>query len=365
MFVPLSQMNRSTPQRKPSMLAQKDEEEARKRLVASTAKPKPVAPMVLGATQKPIARPAAAPAPASSGGGINVTGDRRGEETSPSNKVPSSAPPPNTTMTGFAINPHPPSDSDPPASPTRSPILLPHIGGYKPNPSASGSLSDLVTGGEFVSGVRGPVQPPTTDDEIDQMIRDFVEGQLSSADDVDTSKEEALINEKMGDEIGASLVDARARGGRSGFQSSGAQFAIEGDLERKARQQATEDILGVRNERERQAKGDALDAIAAEQGMREAAANEFVNQKLLELLGIDPEEPAAESPGGVPAPDPIKDAVDKYNEEKSGVIATSGGARQSISSTSQLPPDAKYIGTDKNGNKLYYSEKEKHQYVIE
>lgn len=141
--------------------------------------------------------------------------------------------------------------------------------------------------------------PPATSDSIDQMIRDRVARELAGTTP-DTSSQEALIRQQQDATIGSGAVNARARAGRGGFESSGAIMGIEGDIERQARAAATEQTLGVRD-RARQEQFDRQQSVIdSEMAMRDSASNDMINARMLELLGMTDGDGVVvgSSPGG-------------------------------------------------------------------
>lgn len=135
----------------------------------------------------------------------------------------------------------------------------------------------------------GQTGASSSSDDIDRMIRDRVARELGSATP-DTAAQEALIRQQQDAAIGAGAVNARARAGRGGFQASGALMGIEGDIERQARQAATEQILGVQRDARDEQFGRQGSVIDDEIALRDSASNDFVNQRLLDLLGMTGDE---------------------------------------------------------------------------
>ena len=132
-------------------------------------------------------------------------------------------------------------------------------------------------------------------DALDKQIRDFVSGRVAGANDVDTTEQEALIRDLVEGKTGAALVDQRARGGRAGFATSGAQQAIEGDIRKQAGQAASGDILDLRRTEQQRAFDNATQAIQTESGMRSAASDDALRRMFLESLQA---EAGLETPTG-------------------------------------------------------------------
>ena len=122
---------------------------------------------------------------------------------------------------------------------------------------------------------------PKTNEDFDKAASNMLYNEINQAGNVDTKAEEDLINEQMNDRIGAALVDQRASMGRSGFGSSGAMAAMEGDTQRTARQQGLEDVLGLRRTEDQRATDNATKAIGSEMSMRKQAEAEAKQAALL------------------------------------------------------------------------------------
>lgn len=156
-------------------------------------------------------------------------------------------------------------------------------------PNAPGNVNVKVETPPMVDINTTPPPPPaqTADeqrDALDQQIRDFVSGRVSGANDVDTTEQEALIRDLVEGKTGQALVDQRARGGRAGFATSGAQQAIEGDIRKQAGQAASGDILDLRRTEQQRAFDNATKAIETESGMRSAASDDALRRMYLEAL---------------------------------------------------------------------------------
>ena len=141
-------------------------------------------------------------------------------------------------------------------------------------------------------------------DAFDQAVADLLMEEVQSAGKADTRAEEDLINTQMGDEIGGALVNQRASMGRSGFGASGAMAASEGDIQRTARQQGLEDVLGLRRTEDQRSRDNASKAIGSDIDMRKQSEDEFFNRAMLDTLnsalGVEGAVPGSKSdPGGV------------------------------------------------------------------
>lgn len=211
--------------------------------------------------------------------------------------------------------------------------------------------------GTAVTGTTGATPPPpTTSEDIDQMIRDFVSGQLANAGKANTAEEEALIRQQMQGELGQSLVNQRARMGRAGFGASGAMAGIEGDVRRAAEMDALDQILGLRRTEEQRSIENAQGAVGLENQMRRGAADDALRRMALEALqaemGLDAGMDAGGGGGAPPAAvvEPIMDAVGAETQAPS--TATAGGGRQVVAA----PPSGYVLyQTLSNGDQLWKS----------
>ena len=191
-------------------------------------------------------------------------------------------------------------------------------------------------------------------DALDQQIRDFVSGRVTGANDVDTTEQEALIRDLVEGKTGAALVDQRARGGRAGFATSGAQQAIEGDIRKQAGQAASGDILDLRRTEQQRAFDNATKAIETESGMRSAASDDALRRMFLESLQA---EAGLETGAGGSAADAVGAGVDGIvgavgGDTQKPSTANAGGGRQTVSAP---PAGFTLYQTLSNGDQLWKS----------
>lgn len=231
------------------------ERDARKRVLEGSK--------VLPQTQPP----AAAPKPQAMGG---PAPNAPGAGGSPSRPIGGVAAPPVTNVGQGNVG-RVPSAAPPPAPPKTS----------KPPP-----FGNQGSGAPAAQPPPAADPAPVTQEDIDRMIREQVARELGG-DSVDLAEDEALIQQRMDEAIGAGAVNSRARAGRAGFASSGALMAQEGDLERQARMAASEQALGLRRDARDEQFGRGQAAIGNELDMRRAAADDEINKRLLEMLGMD------------------------------------------------------------------------------
>jgi hypothetical protein len=154
-------------------------------------------------------------------------------------------------------------------------------------PTAPAMPAGPVTPTQTMPGATRPAEQPAapaTQDDLDAMIRSFVEDRLRSAGNVDTTEQEALIRQQMEGKLGSSLVDQRARMGRAGFGASGATAALESDARTAASREALDQILGLRSSEEQRAFNNATQAISTESDMRSAASDDALRRMVLETL---------------------------------------------------------------------------------
>jgi len=211
-------------------------------------------------------------------GSVGVKRKRPEDELSPTlPTVPLAAPKPTGAVAPQGTPAAPPAAPPPPtgaglAQGAAAGAGVPNMGAAlgnlqgAPAPTSGGSGA----GGQQ-RGDQGNPLPPGTNPQptLDQMIEDWVRSQLGAQPD--TSQEEALIKEMMGDQIGAGRVGNRASMGRAGFGSSGAEAAIGNDIEHQVRQHALEQVLGVRRDASQQGIDNALSAAGLDIQERDAA----------------------------------------------------------------------------------------------
>jgi hypothetical protein len=218
-----------------------------------------------------------------------------------------------------------------------------------------------------------PSEPATTTtDDVDQMIRDFLSGQLRNAGQANTAEEEALIQQQIERSMGQGLVNQRARAGRAGMGMSGALMAQEGDIRRAASMDALDQILGLRRSEEQRGIENAMGAISAETGMRSAAANDALRRMALEALqaemGLDADVGAGEGGGLPPAiVEPI--AAGLGAETEAPELATAGDAPPAASTL--IPVSAPPAGATRNasasqmmGADVYYDPATRKWYIV-
>lgn len=130
-----------------------------------------------------------------------------------------------------------------------------------------------------------PPPEPTSNDQFDENVRKLLDQIVSGKGmNVDTSQEEALIKELMQDRLGQQLVNQRASMGRAGFGASGALAAMEGDIQRQAGQQATQETLGLRRQAEQEAIDNAMRAVGVDISQRQEGRQSEFDQQFLDAL---------------------------------------------------------------------------------
>lgn len=187
---------------------------------------------------------------------------------------------------------------------------------------------------------------PATQDDIDAMIRKFVESQLANAGNVDTSAQEALIRDQMEGKLGASLVDQRARMGRAGFGAGGVTAALESDARTNASREALDQILGFRTSENQRSVDNARSAISTEQGMRSAASDDALRRMILETLQAEAglENVPADAGGTIPTPGDVAQSLTGTGayEEKENLteIREGNDPGKPMKNVGAMPPDA-------------------------
>lgn len=149
------------------------------------------------------------------------------------------------------------------------------------------------------AGHTDATQAPLTQADIDQ-ARDSAIAKLFSQGGLDTSSQEALIQQIMGDQIGAGEVNARASMGRAGFGSSGAESGLEADTNRQAREAALQSIFGVREQASNDFRQNVGTAAQMDQAAQDEAFTQWLRQQLI-TNGNAPTDPNADPlPGALP-----------------------------------------------------------------
>lgn len=193
---------------------------------------------------------------------------------SPPKTVPPPTPPA-ATQVGVPPPPQPPTGPSPVA-----PVVPP-----PPPPAAvqagiDANLTKPPTAAQEKPSAPAPTKPPEFNDIASQLLMQQLQAALGGAD---TTEEEALIRQQMEDAIGAQLVDQRASMGRAGF-GGGTLAALEGDIQREARQQGLQDILGLRRSESQRAIENAMGAIGTDIDLRKQAEDEFFTEQYLNAL---------------------------------------------------------------------------------
>lgn len=259
------------------------------------------------------------------------------------------------------------------------------VGASDPKP-IDGSTRTFVP----VSDTRHAEPRDTSNDAVDAAVRELVLNQLQGAGKADTAEQEALIQQMLGDNIGAGLVDSRARAGRAGMGFSGGQMALEGDIRRKASQTALDEILGLRRGENQRSIDNAFQAVDAETAYRRQANQAAIQRMALEALqaelGLDDED---FSGGGLGDLGGIGDALSGLRgavinsptvsgvETETPDLPSSGGAvsqsdgsgRDPANATpvSSPPPNARRSASasESTGQEIYYDSGARRWYVVE
>jgi hypothetical protein len=218
-----------------------------------------------------------------------------------------------------------PSAANGPTSPAQSPSQvsgsspgwMPVYAGARPARVGGGSISGAPTGvtmenvGEKLTewkdrGYTGSTELPadpndlplgddatqTTGDYVEQpaeksneeMINDLVRQYLEQAGNVDTTEQEALIEQRIKEQLNMDLMNQRAAAGASGFESSGALIGMDADIRRQAGTDAVEQILGARRDAEQDAFDRATGAAGMNLAERKQAYEEWKAQEQLDAL---------------------------------------------------------------------------------
>jgi hypothetical protein len=218
---------------------------------------------VTGATSTPHGAPPPAP-PGSGGGGAGGAG---GGVTAPA---------PVSTPTGGPIGPAP-----------------------KVTPGTPTGMPDEVI---IKEGVFDPREGDTSNDALDNALRELNISRIKGASNVDTTEAESLIRDLMQRQLGAQQVGQRASMGRAGFASSGALAGMESDAQQQAAQNAQREILGLRRSEDQRAFDNAQDAAGTDLDYRRWGTDDEVRRAQLkalqDFLNVDNGEGATEPQTG-------------------------------------------------------------------
>lgn len=163
-------------------------------------------------------------------------------------------------------------DPNAPPPPPRQTILPPGV-----RPATEVLYPGGAAGGG--QGAAGGAGTASADDRptefiVEDMIRDLLtRGQR------DTTEEEANARAMIEDRSNQAVVDSRARAGRFGMVSSGAQAGIEANEQRRAAQEALQAIYGIRND----ARGEEMDFIRTGGALHGQEAARALEQSRLDL----------------------------------------------------------------------------------
>jgi hypothetical protein len=199
-----------------------------------------------------------------------------------------------------------------------------------------------VGGGKTDPDYGTPVGPP---DDIEALSDDFNAGYLG-AETADTSDEEAYVNQRILDQLGADQVGARARMGRAGFGASGALEALEGDQMRQANLDAEGRIYDVREREQNQrfeqgmgAQGADIDRTQAESELEQAKAQGDAIRAMLDK-GSDAD--------GDSVPDDLNDPQARIENTQGHTTADLGPGGDDTPGS----PDTPYVTTTGEKTKL-------------
>jgi hypothetical protein len=171
--------------------------------------------------------------------------------------------------------------------------------GYTGSVALPADPADLPTEPENLGTTDLPDQPEKSNEE---MINDLVRQYLEQAGNVDTTEQEALIEQRIKEQLNMDLMNQRASAGASGFEASGSLIGMEGDIRRQAGTDAVEQILGARTQAERDAFERATGAAEMNMNERKQAYEEWKAKEQLDALNRWLEsqgaDPVSEGGGG-------------------------------------------------------------------
>lgn len=184
-----------------------------------------------------------------------------------------------------------PSQAAPPVGPSpTAPVLPPGGLGAGALPPGGVGASPAPTADEDRSFVDvSPQAPPAEfNDTAQQLLLQQLQQALAGPD---LTAQNDLIMQQMEDAIGQQLVDQRASMGRAGF-GGGTLAALEGDIQREARQGALQTRFDLERSEKQRAIENALSAIGSDIDLRKQAEDEFFTSSYLDALrsylGMDP-----------------------------------------------------------------------------
>ncbi len=172
----------------------------------------------------------------------------------------------------------------------------PSVMGQQPTSGFQGGLSgQTILGPSSVGTAVDDQQPYDAQSDQDK----FIAMLMNDVNNVDTSEEEALIQEQMDRLMGQNLMDSAARAGASGMAMSGAQLAAEGGIRSDAARDVSAAQLGVRSDARQSAIDNALSAIDASIGLENLDQNSELFDVIMDMLGEDPEGPQSDGQSAV------------------------------------------------------------------
>jgi hypothetical protein len=170
---------------------------------------------------------------------------------------------------------------------------------------------------EYAEGTEGFEDNKSEEQLIADMVRQYLEG----VGNIDTTEQEALINEQMQEKLAMDLMNQRAAAGASGFEASGSLIGMEGDTRRGAARDATGARLDARRQAEEDAFGRAMGVAGLSQDERKMAFEEWKAQQQFDALNRWLESQGAEgTAGGGGGPDSGGDLINSIlNPDGAGV----------------------------------------------
>jgi hypothetical protein len=158
-----------------------------------------------------------------------------------------------------------------------------------PNEMPTQMNPEDATYADFESG--GEVEPKSNEELINDMVRQYLEG----AGNVDTTEQEALIEQRIKEQLNMDLMNQRASAGASGFEASGSLVGMDADIRRQAGMDAVDQILGARGDAQRDAYDRAMGAAGVNLDERRQAADEEMRRMQFEALNRWLESQGAET----------------------------------------------------------------------
>lgn len=196
---------------------------------------------------------------------------------------------------------------------------------------------------EYAEGTEGFEDNKSEEQLIADMVRQYLEG----VGNIDTTEQEALINEQMQEKLAMDLMNQRAAAGASGFEASGSLIGMEGDTRRGAARDATGARLDARRQAEEDAFGRAMGVVDVSSEQRRLALEEERTKWQMEALDRWLESQGAGGAGG-DGEGGSGDPFEPWTPDvfKEGATEDPGDPYKFAASADELPEGSEKVGGD-------------------